>query len=153
MTDQDENKDKKTKKNKSGTSTNQTLFVPGLPRVAYVDPQCLLPQCSVGYLHAEHLVDLHDILGQTAACSEETSSGLHAGQHRGTHIPESDKRPAQEAPHVKLRATRRLVLCSVESAGWNDFKIGRKHEMLQATTSVYCTCLCSLHAGNTDCLI
>lgn len=69
------------------TSTNQTLFVPGLPRVANVDPQCLLPQCSLGYLHAEHLVDLHDILRQTAARSEEASSGLHAGQHRGTHIP------------------------------------------------------------------
>lgn len=58
-----------------------------LPGVADVDPQRLLPQCTVGYLRAEHLVDLHDILRQTAACSKEAAGGLHAGQHRHTHIP------------------------------------------------------------------
>lgn len=61
-----------------------------LAGVADVDPQCLLPQCTVGYLHAEHLVDLHDVLRQTAPCSEEAAGGLHAGQHRRTHIPAAD---------------------------------------------------------------
>lgn len=58
-----------------------------LAGAADVDPQCLLTQCTVGYLHAEHLVDLHDVLRQRATCSEEAAGGLHAGQHHRAHIP------------------------------------------------------------------
>lgn len=61
-----------------------------LAGVADVDPQCLLPQCTLGYLHAEHLVDLHDVLWQRATRSKEAAGGLDAGQHRRTHIPAGD---------------------------------------------------------------
>lgn len=66
---------------KTRKETNQTLFMTRLAGVADVDPQRLLPQCTVGYLHAEHLVDLHDVLRQRAACSEEAACSLHTGQH------------------------------------------------------------------------
>lgn len=72
------------------TCTHQTFFASVLAGVADVNPQCLLPQCTVGYLHAEHLVDLHDVLRQRAACAEEAAGGLHTGQHRRTHIPAGD---------------------------------------------------------------
>ncbi len=67
--------------------TNQTLLMARLARVADIDPQCLQPQHTVGYLHAEYLVEFHDILKQRAACSEEAASCLHAGQHCWAHVP------------------------------------------------------------------
>ena len=62
-----------------------------LAGVADVDPQGLLPQCALGYLHAEHLVDLHDVLRQRAACPEQAAGGLHAGQHHSTHVPAGER--------------------------------------------------------------
>lgn len=79
-------------KTRTGDSTNQTFFVTRLAGVADVDPQGLLPQCTVGYLHAEHLVDLHHVLRKRAACSEQAAGGFHAGQHHRTHIPAGDAR-------------------------------------------------------------
>lgn len=67
------------------TSTHQTRFAARLV-VADVDPQRLLPQCALGYLHAKHLVDLSNVLRQIAACSEEAAGGLDTGQHGHTHI-------------------------------------------------------------------
>ena len=57
-----------------------------LAGVADVDPQCLLPQSTVGYLHAEHLVDFYHVLWQRAARPEEAAGRLHARQHHRTHI-------------------------------------------------------------------
>lgn len=68
-------------------STDQTLLVARLAGVTDVHPQGLLTQCAVRYLHAEHLVDLGDVLWQGAACSEEAARGLHTGQHHNPHIP------------------------------------------------------------------
>lgn len=68
-------------------TTNQTLFVPGRAGVAHIHPQRLLPQCTMGDLHSEDLVQLHDILRGKPACPEQTARGLHAGEHRHTHIP------------------------------------------------------------------
>lgn len=73
------------------TETNQTLFVARLAGVAHVHPQGLLPQCTVGYLHAKHLVELHGVSRWRAACSEEAASGLHAGKHRHAYIPAGGK--------------------------------------------------------------
>lgn len=61
-----------------------------LAGAADVDPQGFLPQCTVGYLHAEYLIDLHDVLRQRAACSEEAAGGLHAGQHHHAHVTAGD---------------------------------------------------------------
>lgn len=75
----------------------QTLFVARIAGFADVDPQRLLPQCTVGYLHAEHLVDLL-VLRQTATCSEEAAGGLHAGQDHHTHVPAAHT-------HTQVRGT------------------------------------------------
>lgn len=61
-----------------------------LDAVADIDPQGLLPQGTVGYLHAEHLIDLHDVLRQGAACSEEAASGLYARKHHQAHVTAGD---------------------------------------------------------------
>lgn len=55
--------------------------------MADIYPQCLLPQCTVGDLHAEDLVEFHYILRRKPACPEEAASGLDARQHHHTHIP------------------------------------------------------------------
>lgn len=44
----------------------------------------------MGDLHAEHLVDLQDILRQGTARPEQAASGLGAGQHCGAHMTAGD---------------------------------------------------------------
>lgn len=80
-------------KHSAEAPTHQTLLVARFADVTDVDPQRLLPQCTVGYLHAEHLVELHHVVRQRAACSEEAASILDAGQHRRTHVPAGDTEP------------------------------------------------------------
>ena len=41
----------------------------------------------MGDLHSKDLIQLHNSLRGKPACPEETASGLHAGEHRHTHVP------------------------------------------------------------------
>lgn len=68
------------------TWTDQTLLATRLAGAADVNPQGLLPQCTVGYLHAEHLADLNDVLRRQDTRPEETTDGLHTRQHGHAHV-------------------------------------------------------------------
>lgn len=94
------------KKHGVKAETNQTLFVSWLAGVADIDPQGLLPQCTVGDLHAEHLVELHDVLRRWAACSEEAAGGLHAGQHRHAHMPVGGEDEGHTMQSMELQTAR-----------------------------------------------
>lgn len=63
-----------------------------LAGVADIDPQRLLPQCTVGDLHAKDLLERHDILRRKPARPEEAASGLYAGQDHHAHVPAGKER-------------------------------------------------------------
>lgn len=82
-----------------------------LAGVADIYPQRLLPQCTVGDLHAEDLVEFHYILRRKPACPEQAASGLNTWQHHHTHIPvdketAADRLVSQEASHSKSQGMR-----------------------------------------------
>lgn len=73
--------------------TDHTVLEAGPAGVADVHPQRFMPQCTMGYLHAEHLVDLHGVLRRRAARPEEAAGGLRARQHRQADVPAGDRAP------------------------------------------------------------
>lgn len=85
--------------------------------MADIDPQRLLPQGTVGDLHSEDLIQLHDLLRGKPACPEQTARGLHAGEHRHAYVPadkESGKkmRERQEKRGERQENKRRERMCT-----------------------------------------
>lgn len=70
---------------------HQASLVARLVGVAHVHPQRPPPQGTVGQLHTENLVEVHDVLREAAAGSEQAAGGLLAGEHRHTNVPACDR--------------------------------------------------------------